>query len=78
MSWSDEALKLKREQAKPPKGCQTRAEIAAELGVGEDRAGTIIADLVKRGRAERIPGRMLTPSGQLVPTLYYRLVSVKK
>jgi predicted transcriptional regulator len=75
MTWKAEAERLKREAAKPPKGCKTIAEIADELGgITESSARKIVRDLVKGGRCEAVPGKQLTAAGQLIPATFYRLV----
>jgi Mn-dependent DtxR family transcriptional regulator len=74
MSWKKVYDEYKVEQCKPPPGCADIATIAAEMGVGEDSARTILKDLIKQGRAEAIPGRKLTSTGPTVPCTYYRLV----
>ena len=74
MSWKSELLKLKKQDAKPPVGGQTLEQISKELGYGEEKTRDVINRLIKSGRAEKIPGKMLTATGSLIQTMYYRLI----
>lgn len=77
MSWKKAAREVRLEKAKPPAGCQSIEQIAEEMGCSEDTAKGIIAELVKAGRAERVPGKKLTSTDQLVATVYYRLLGTE-
>ena len=74
MSWKEETRRLREAQAAAPEGCQSIEEIAEEIGMNEETAKRIVSELVKSGRAERVPGKKLTASGNLVVTNYYRLL----
>lgn len=78
MSWKNAADEIKRKLASPPKGTQSIEEIAAELGLGEDRALDIVRKLIKEGRAESVQGKRLSQSGNLSNCLYYRLIKWSK
>ena len=74
MMWKKEADDLKRRLAVPPTGCQSIEEVAAELELSVDRATDVVKRLIKEGRAEAVPGKKLTPNGQLVNSYYYRIL----
>ena len=74
-TWKSEAERLKDEQAKPPAGFQSIESIAAELACSEDHAKDLVNQLIKLGRAESTKGKKKTHTGNLIPCVYYRLVS---
>lgn len=59
---------------KRPEGCMTIAEIAAEMGVGEDKAREHVNALIRSQWAERVQGKMVNASGAVINTTYYRLL----
>jgi hypothetical protein len=73
-SWKNAADSFKRDQAKPPPGCQTIAQIAEEVNLSEERTRDMLTSLVRVGRAEIVRGKSLSITGTLVPTTYYRLL----
>ena len=76
--WKNAADQLKASMAKPPPGCQDLADIAAELGVGEESAREMVKQLIKAGRAEPVSGKRIDARHQLVNATYYRLIKPAK
>lgn len=77
-SWKSAADSFKRDQAKPPAGCQTLQQIAEEVSLSEERTRDMLNGLIKVGRAEVVRGKSLSVTGTLVPTVYYRLLKAVK
>lgn len=75
MSWRMAMIKARKEAAKPPPGAMTMEQIAEEMELSRERARKEVVRLIKLGRAESIPGHMVTEGGQMLPTMYYRLLS---
>lgn len=73
-SWKSAADSFKRDQAKPPAGCQTLQQIAEEVHLSEERTRDMLNGLIKVGRAEVVRGKSLSVTGTLVSTVYYRLL----
>ena len=76
-AWKKAVLAVRKESAKPPPGCCTLDQIAEDIGMSRDRAREEINRLVRIGRAEKIMGKTMTPSGTLIPTSYFRLLGPK-
>lgn len=76
--WKDALNELKKEAAKAPPGCQSLEEIAADMDLQPETARRVIVQLVKCGRAERVAGKSLSATGQLITCNYYRLVGKAK
>jgi DNA-binding MarR family transcriptional regulator len=77
MSWKKALDDMRKREATIPPGCSSLSQIAADMGVTDETASKVIARLVKEGRAERVPGKSLTVSGNLVACNYYRLIGKK-
>lgn len=74
-TWKQEAERLKKQAAKPPKDCYTIEQVAKQLGdVSEQAARDIVKMLIKEGRASVVRGKQLNVSGSLVTATYYKLM----
>jgi len=72
--WKNQMLRVRRESCKRPAGCKTLHEIAVEMGLAEKQAAQVVKELVRSGKAEKVPGKTLTATGALLPIVLYRLV----
>jgi len=78
MNWKDEASRLKRQAARPPKGCLTIEEIAREMGdISIANAQEMVNELIKQCRATRVRGKKLNSLDQLITAIYYKLIKRK-
>lgn len=59
---------------KRPEGCLTLSEIAAEMGICDDKAREHINALIRSQWAERVQGKMVNATGAIINTTYYRLL----
>jgi hypothetical protein len=74
-AWKNAMLKARRESAKPPEGAQTMEQIAEDMGITREYARQEVIRLIKLGRAEQIPGHLVTAAGAVVKTSYFRLIT---
>lgn len=72
--WKAAVLKARKDSAKAPEGAMTMEQIADEMGMRREHARKEVMQLVKLGRAEVVPGQLVTVTGALVNTNYYRLL----
>lgn len=60
----------------PAKGFLTMKQVGQMLGLKRSRAGTVVAELVRRGRAEKRTYRIQL-AGKVGPVPHYRLTGAK-
>jgi Mn-dependent DtxR family transcriptional regulator len=73
-TWKSAAKAHNFATIKRPEGCMTLSEIAADMGVSEDKARETVNNLIRSQWAERVPGKMVNAAGAVIAVTYYRLL----
>lgn len=73
-AWKNAVLKARKEAAVPPEGAMSMQEVAEDMGLSRERARKEVVKLIKLGRVEVIPWKVLSSTGALVNTPLYRLI----
>jgi len=77
-AWKNVIDSARRESTRPPPGGMTMDQLCEQHGLSETNMRRIVQKLIASGRAERLPGKMMTTAGTIVSCNYYRLTAPAK